>query len=90
MAISSVINTGIQGMQKSQSSMLNSAQQIASAGTIQASTGASPVSGEALTTSQSIVEPILNLTQEQQVFDASAKVVQTGSDILGSLLDIKA
>lgn len=90
MAISSVINTGIQGMQKSQSSMLNSAQQIASGGTIQASTGTASVSGAAPTSFESFVEPMLNLTQEQQVFDASAKVVQTGSDILGSLLDIKA
>jgi flagellar hook-associated protein FlgK len=84
MTIGSVINAGVQGMQKSQSSMLDSANQIARGGTIEAS------SNSGATEYQSMIEPMVNLKQEQHVFDASAKVVQTGSDIIGSLLDIKA
>lgn len=78
--ISSVINTGANGLQRSSQALNNAAQDIASAGTTRKETS----------TTQDLVEPLVELKREQQIFDASAKVVQVGSDTLGSLLDIKA
>lgn len=80
MDIGSVVNQGLIGMQKSQSSMLQSAQQIAQAGTTQRS---NPSAND-------LVEPLVNLKVQAQVFDSSAKVVKTADETIGTLLDIKA
>lgn len=79
MDIGSVINQGLIGMQKSQSSMYQSAQQIA--GMAKEGASASP---------QDLAENLVNLKVQQNLFDSSAKVVKTANDTLGSLLDIKA
>lgn len=78
--INSIINAGAAGLQRSSQSLNSAAQEIASAGaTRKESSGP-----------QDLVEPLVELKREQQIFDASAKVVQVGTDTLGSLLDIKA
>jgi flagellar hook protein FlgE len=79
MDVGSVINQGLIGMQKSQSSMYQSAQQIAG----MAKEGASA-------STQNLAENLVNLKVQQNVFDSSAKVVKTASDTIGTLLDIKA
>ncbi len=79
MDIGSVINQGLIGMQKSQSSLHQSAQQIAG----MAKDGASA-------STQDLAENLVNLKVQQNMFDSSAKVVKTASDTLGTLLDIKA
>jgi flagellar hook protein FlgE len=79
MDVGSVINQGLIGMQKSQSSMYQSAQQIAG----MAKEGASA-------STQDLAENLVNLKVQQNVFDSSAKVVKTASDTIGTLLDIKA
>jgi flagellar hook protein FlgE len=79
MDIGSVINQGLIGMQKSQSSMYQSAQQIA--GMAKEGANASP---------QDLAENLVNLKVQQNLFDSSAKVVKTANDTLGSLLDTKA
>lgn len=79
MDVGSVINQGLIGMQKSQSSIFQSAQQIASAA-IQGA-NASP---------QDLAENLVNLKVQQNLFDANAQVVKTGSDTLGALLDVRA
>jgi len=80
MDVGSVVNQGLIGMQKSQSSMLESAQQIAQVGTTQRDTASA----------NDLVEPLVNLKVQAQVFDSSAKVVKTASETIGTLLDIKA
>lgn len=80
MDVGSVVNQGLIGMQKSQSSMLQSAQQIAQAGTTQRD---NPQAND-------LVEPLVNLKVQAQVFDSSAKVVKTADETIGTLLDIKA
>jgi flagellar hook-associated protein FlgK len=80
MAINSVINIGSNGVQRSQQSMAQSAQEIASVGTTRKETS----------TTQDLIDPLMNLQREQHVFDASARVIEVGSNTLGSLLDIKA
>jgi flagellar hook-associated protein FlgK len=79
MDVGSAVNQGLIGMQKSQSSMYQSAQQIAG----MAKQGVdAPV--------QDLAESLVNLKVQQQVFDSSAKVVKTANDMIGSLLDVKA
>ena len=81
MQIGSVITQGLIGMQNSQAEMTRSATQIA----------------QATTTSQSdnpqatdLVEPLINLQLQSQLFDSSARVVQVADETLGTLLDTKA
>ena len=80
MTISSAINIGINGVQRSSQAIAQSAQEIASVGTTQRDTA----------TTQDLVEPLLNIQREQQLFDASARVIQVGNNTIGSILDIKA
>jgi flagellar hook-associated protein FlgK len=75
-----VVNQGLIGIQKSQASMQQSAQQIAQAGTTQR---ANPQAND-------VVEPLINLKVQNQLFDSSAKVVKAGDETIGTLLDIKA
>jgi hypothetical protein len=84
MDIGSVVNQGLIGMQKSQVSMAQSAQQIAQASNTQrADVPASAQSGD-------LVEPLINLKIQSQVFDSSARVVKSADEAIGTLLDIKA
>jgi hypothetical protein len=84
MDIGSVVNQGLIGMQKSQVSMAQSAQQIAQASNTQrADVPASVQSGD-------LVEPLINLKIQSQVFDSSARVVKSADEAIGTLLDIKA
>lgn len=80
MDIGAVVNQGLVGMQRSQTEMLKSAQQIASAGTTERE---DPVKSDP-------VQPLLNLKEQSQVFDSSAKVVKAASETIGTLLNIKA
>lgn len=80
MDIGAVVNQGLVGMQRSQSDMAKSAQQIASAGTSERD---NPVKND-------VVAPLLNLKEQSQVFDSSAKVVKAASESIGTLLNIKA
>lgn len=80
MDVGSVVNQGLIGMQKSQVSMQQSAQQIAQAGTTQRN---NPQAND-------VTEPLINLKAQSQVFDSSAKVVKAADETIGTLLDIKA
>jgi flagellar hook-associated protein FlgK len=80
MDVGSVVNQGLIGMQKSQSSMLQSAQQVAQAGTTQRD---NPQAND-------LAEPLINIKIQSQVFDSSAKVVKAADETIGTLLDVKA
>lgn len=80
MDVGSIVNQGLIGMQKSQSSMLQSAQQIAQAGTTQRD---NPQTND-------IAEPLINLKIQSQIFDSSAKVIKSADETIGTLLDVKA
>jgi len=86
--ISSVLQQGALGMQQSQARMLTNAQEIASS----VKSSGSP-EGEALKAVEpapSVEEALLDLQQNRQLFDASAKVFSAGSQALGRLLDTSA
>lgn len=78
--INSVLNAGVQGMQQSQRQINQSASEIAKVSTSQAP----------LNTASELTEPLINMKLEQNVFDASAKVVSSADAMLGVLLDTKA
>lgn len=80
---SSVLGIGLRGMQDSAQSIQQSANDIAQAGTLQASQ-------EGGGSTQDLVEPLINMKIEQNIFDASANVVKVGDAMIGSILDIKA
>ena len=80
MTLSSVMQTGLNGMLNSQSEIQKSAGQIVRAGTVDSDTS----------TATDFAEPIINMKIEQRVFDASAKIVKTADEMLGTLMDIKA
>nr|WP_254722320.1 hypothetical protein [Gilvimarinus xylanilyticus] len=63
-------------MQSSRAEITQSAQQINQA-----------AAGD---TSQSLAEPLVNMQVQQQVFDSSARVLETANETMGTLLDIKA
>ncbi len=77
MQIGSVITQGLIGMQNSQAEMTRSASHIA-----EVAAGVPEV--------KDVVEPLINLQLQTQLFDSSAKVVRAADEALGTLLDIKA
>lgn len=86
MNISSALQTGLNGMQNSQAEIQKSADQIVRSGTVELSGTVEKDS----TSSLDIAEPIVNMKIEQQIFDASAKMVKTADEMLGTVMDIKA
>ncbi|MCP8899785.1 hypothetical protein [Gilvimarinus xylanilyticus] len=76
MDVGSVVNQSLIGMQSSRAEITQSAQQINQA-----------AAGD---TSQSLAEPLVNMQVQQQVFDSSARVLETANETMGTLLDIKA
>lgn len=85
MDVGSVVNQGLIGMQNSQSSMLQSARQIAQAGTTQRADAPA-----ANSQSQDLASSLVNLKVQSQVFDSSAKVVKAADEMIGTLLDVRA
>jgi len=80
--VGNILNTGIQGFQKATAKASEAAQEIAS----QSVTDASQDSIDSNDLTQSLVD--LKVAE----FDAKAnvKVIETASDLLGTLLDVKA
>lgn len=85
MDVGSIVNQGLIGMQKSQVSMHQSAQQIA-----QTATTARPTAEASSSSSTDLASSLVNLKVQSQLFDSSAKVVKTADEALGTLLDVKA
>ncbi len=79
-ASGSAVNQGLIGMQRSQAEISKSAQQIVSAGTTQRGSAAQ----------NDIVESLVNIKGQTQVFDASAKIVKAADETIGTLLNAKA
>jgi len=74
------VNQGLIGMQRSQAEISRSAQQIVSAGTTQRDNPAQ----------NDVVEPLVNIKAQTQIFDASAKIVKAADETIGTLLKTTA
>ncbi|MAZ88787.1 MAG: hypothetical protein CL693_14200 [Cellvibrionaceae bacterium] len=79
MTINSLLGAGLQGLQQSQQNINTAATEIAQVSTTR------PQQSTA-----DLAEPLIEMTLEQQVFDASAKVVTTADEMVGTLLDTSA
>jgi flagellar hook-associated protein FlgK len=76
----SAVTQGLIGMQRSQAEISKSAQQIVSAGTTQRDNPAQ----------NDIVESLVNIKAQTQIFDASAKIVKAADETIGTLLNATA
>jgi len=72
----SAIQIGLTGMRNAYTGMMHSSQQVVSAGTLEHGAGMPDV-----------MDGLVSLRMNQQLFDASAKVVKTGDEVLGVLVD---
>ena len=97
--VDSLISIGTQGLQRSQQNMQQSAEDIAGltvpqSGASGATEGAEDTqlgnTSQTVTPSRELSEAVVELRQEQQVFDANAQVLETGGEQLGRLLDTNA
>lgn len=77
MAIGSILNNGVMGVQKGLNQLHKASANIA-----QVSVSEDP--------SRDLTESAVGLMQGKLQVEASAKVLQTASDTIGSLIDIKA
>lgn len=80
MAIGSVLQTGISGIQRGIRGAADAADKIAR-------TGVEPTDDTATT---DIADAAVNLKQNELLVKASARVVKAADDMLGSILDITA
>ncbi|WP_336366267.1 flagellar biosynthesis protein FlgE [Marinobacter sp. C2H3] len=81
--ISNTLGIGVQGVQNGMAGMEGAARQIARA-------GIDGPRGSAEQPSGGLIEPIVDLKLYQRSVEASAQVVRTADETLGSLLDIMA
>lgn len=100
--VSSVLNEGIRGLQTSQREIGRAASEIARAGVRTDAVATETVERDPTTTIQPVeqtarsestrdlAEPLVELRRQEQIFNASAKVVSTADETLGNLLDTKA
>lgn len=79
--ISNTLGIGIQGVQDGMAGMENAARKIARGGT----DGPQGTAGNV----QDLIEPMVDLQLYKRSVEASAQVVKTADETLGSLLDIK-
>ena len=80
MDVGSAVNQGLIGMQRSQTEISRSAQQIVKAGTTERNNPAQ----------NDIVESLVNIKVQTQIFDASAKIVKAADETIGTLLKTRA
>lgn len=75
---SGVMNTGLAGIQKGQDQLTQAANKVANANT-----------NRPVNSTQELAEPLMEQDEAQRQVEASAKVVEAGSQMIGSLVDIK-
>lgn len=80
MDVGSAVNQGLIGMQRSQTEIARSAQQILKAGTTERDNPAQ----------NDVVESLVNIKAQTQIFDASAKIIKAADETIGTLLKTKA
>ncbi|TNC81661.1 MAG: flagellar biosynthesis protein FlgE [Oleiphilus sp.] len=81
MTINSVLNTGVQGVQRGIEGAERAASEIVRAGTVDGAAGSN---------SNDVVESLVDLRLYERSVEASAQVVRTADEVLGTLLDTLA
>ena len=80
----SALNAGLQGIHKGLNGIKKNAHDIANAGTQNLSVG------DSTTAPRDVTEPLVYMKLNKLQAQASAKVVQTSADMIGTLIDMKA
>ncbi len=80
----SALNAGQQGIRKGLNGIKKNAHDIANANSREVSSSAQQTAGP-----KDVTQPLVDLKLNKLQVQASAKVVQTGSDMIGSLIDMK-
>jgi flagellar hook-associated protein FlgK len=75
----SALQQGLNGLQNSTRATVEAANELVSAGTVERTTSLAT----------DIVEPMIEIIRQQQLFDASAQVVKSADETLGTLIDIR-
>ena len=83
MMINNALNIGIQGIQDGMQGMENAARKIARG-------GVDGPRGSAEGSSNGLIEPMVDLKLYERSVEASAQVVKTADETLGTLLDLRA
>ena len=76
----STLQQGLNGLQNSTRATVEAANELVSAGTLLRTT----------TVTSDLVEPTIEIVRQQQLFNASAQVVKSADETLGTLVDIRA
>jgi len=79
MTVNAILQSGFQGIQRATEGAEKAATEIARPGSV-----------EGPAASSGVVEPIVDLKLYERSIEASAQVVKTADEVLGSLLDIMA
>jgi flagellar hook protein FlgE len=79
MNVNSVLDSGLTGVRQGIEGVEKAASEIVRAGTVDGADGANDV-----------IEPIIDLRLYQRSVEASAQVVRTADEVLGTLLDTMA
>lgn len=99
--VSSVLNEGARGLHNSQREMLKSAHEIARAN-VREDTSATVTQASEETTfapveetresnrSEGFGQSLVELRRQEQIFNASAKVISVADQTLGSLIDVQS
>lgn len=82
-----VISSGLSGMQQSQQMMTSAASDIAAMANVGGTGGAASVKEVGI---EGVIEPLFRVQRSQQMFDASAKLVDVGRQNIGTLLNTRA
>lgn len=94
MAIESALSAGLNGMHASQRKMVDAAEQVAKAAMpVNQSVGMTPQDNlrqpvEDATESRDLIEPLMEMRRQEQIFTASAQMVSIADKTLGSLIDV--
>jgi hypothetical protein len=85
---SSLLGIGVQGMQQSLGRIDQAASNIARAGISQNESGGGTggTSGDTM----NIATNLVDMTFNQHIFDASAKIIKSADEMIGTVLDIRA
>ncbi|TVP57310.1 MAG: flagellar biosynthesis protein FlgE [Halomonadaceae bacterium] len=89
--ISNTLSGGLEGFNNGARGMQDAASRIARAGTGQDAPGAAAdPTASRQGSSGSLIEPIVDLTVNQRLAEASLVVISTADEMLGSLIDTRA
>ena len=85
MNVNTILQSGVEGVQRANEGLEKAASEIVRAGSVD-----SPAGSTTGSTNSGVIEPIVDLKLYERSIEASAQVVKTADEVLGTLLDTLA